>query len=383
MPSLAITLDGVSFPNPFLIASGPPSTNERMIARAFDEGWGGVVAKTVCLEAATIRNVAPRYARLQAPGGEVIGFENIELISDRPFETWLDEFRRLKDRYPDRILIASIMEEYACDRWQEIAGRCLETGVDGLELNLSCPHGLPERRMGSAMGQNPAMVEDVCRWVRAITSKPVWAKMTPNITSVVEPAKAAVAGGASGITAINTILSVMGVDLDTLRPMPTVEGWSEPGGYSYIAMRPIALRMVSEIARALPGVPVSGVGGVATSADAIQFMLLGAGTVQVCTAVMLQGMGIIGELCEGTLAWMQRQGFETLDDFRGHSLQYFTTHADLVARHDTVRRERRQAAAAAQMQREGLAAASLDNAWEGDRLTQQTDDLSQPVLNRS
>jgi dihydroorotate dehydrogenase subfamily 1 len=257
--------------------------------------------------------------------------------------------------------------------------------VDGLELNLSCPHGLPERRMGSAMGQNPAMVEDVCRWVRAITSKPVWAKMTPNITSVVEPAKAAVAGGASGITAINTILSVMGVDLDTLRPMPTVEGWSEPGGYSYIAMRPIALRMVSEIARALPGVPVSGVGGVATSGDAIQFMLLGAGTVQVCTAAMLQGMGIIGELCEGTLAWMQRQGFETLDDFRGHSLQYFTTHADLVARHDTARRERRQAAAAAQMQREGqaAAAASLDNAWEGDRLTQQTDDLSQPVLNRS
>ncbi|MGK7915523.1 MAG: NAD-dependent dihydropyrimidine dehydrogenase subunit PreA [Prochloraceae cyanobacterium] len=292
-----ITINGMHFANPFLIAAGPPSTNGHVIAKAFDAGWGGVIAKTVCLDSDKIINVIPRYGQLHsAESGEIIGFENIELISDRPLETWLEEFRSLKQQYPHKILIASIMEEYRQQAWQEIVTRVQATGVDGLELNLSCPHGLPERKMGAAMGQNCQITQEVCGWVKQVTTVPFWAKMTPNITEITQPARAAVAGGANGISAINTILCVIGVNLKTLRPEPCVHGWTIPGGYSSQAIRPIALRMVMELARALPGSPISGLGGIHQGTDAIQFMLLGASTVQVCTGVMLKGYEMVSEM---------------------------------------------------------------------------------------
>ena len=220
-----------------------------MISHAFREGWGAVIAKTVSLDSSKVINVAPRYAKLLANDPkDVIGWENIELISDRKFEIWLDEFKRCKDMHPDGVLIASIMEEYNRDAWSEIVGRCQDAGVDSFELNFSCPHGLPERKMGAAMGENPEIVQEVCGWVMAIAKKPVWAKMTPNVTRITEPSRAALRGGCQGISAINTIRSVMGVNLDTLRPEPTVEGFTTPGGYSSKAVRPIALRMVMEIA---------------------------------------------------------------------------------------------------------------------------------------
>ncbi|MEQ8818618.1 MAG: NAD-dependent dihydropyrimidine dehydrogenase subunit PreA [Sumerlaeia bacterium] len=366
MPDIRVHVDGLTFPNPFVIASGPPGTNKKVIAKAFNEGWGGMIAKTVSLEAEKIKNVAPRYGKLKSmETGEVIGFENIELISDRPLEIWEKEFRELKDEFPDHILIASIMEEFEKDRWVEITQRCEAAGVDGFELNLSCPHGLPERGMGGAMGQNPDMVGEVCSWVRGATSKPVWAKMTPNITHIVEPAGAAIANGASGIAAINTILSVIGVDLKTLRPMPTVYGYSVPGGYSCQAVRPIALRMVSEIARAYPKSALSGIGGVQCAEDAIQFMLLGAHTVQVCTAAMLQGYGMVKEMISGLEAFMEEHGFETIEDFRGHSLQFFSTHKHLGELQD----EAKAARAAAKAIKE-------DNEWDGDTIDRQTDDLT-------
>src|SRR6201986_12281 len=174
---LSIVVNGITFENPFLLASGPPGTNGKVIAKSFDLGWGGVVIKTISLDSSKVINTAPRYGKLRArESNEVIGFENIELISDRPFDTWLDELRQLKKSYPKHVLIASIMEEYRRESWHEIVRRVQETGVDGFELNLSCPHGLPERKMGMAMGENPSIVREVCGWVKEVATLPVWAK---------------------------------------------------------------------------------------------------------------------------------------------------------------------------------------------------------------
>ena len=369
MPDLSVQVNGLKLPNPFMIASGPPGTNANVIAKAFDEGWGGVVCKTVCLEADKIINVAPRYARMRAQNSkEVIGWENIELISDRSIEVWEDEFKRLKDAYPDRVLIASVMEEYGKDRWFEIIERCEASGVDGFELNFSCPHGLPERAMGAAMGQNPDLLREVCAWVREATDLPFWAKMTPNITHITEPARASLESGADGISAINTILSVMGVNLDTLRPEPTVEGYSLPGGYSGKAVRPIALRMVMELATMMfgedgdyPDRTISAIGGVESGEDAAQFILLGASTVQVCTGVMIHGYGLARTMCDQLERFMDKHGFESIEDFRGHALQYFSSHAQLVER-------QREARELKKIER----TIGKDTHWEGDRFVEQS-----------
>lgn len=375
MPNLSVEVNGLKLPNPFVIASGPPGTNANVIAKAFDEGWGAVVCKTVCLEADKIINVAPRYARMRASGSkEVIAWENIELISDRPIEVWEDEFKRIKDTYPDRVLIASVMEEYDEDRWVEIIERCAACGVDGFELNFSCPHGLPERQMGAAMGQNPDLLREICAWVREATDLPVWAKMTPNITHITDPARASLALGCDGVSAINTILSVMSVNLDTLRPEPTVEGCSLPGGYSGKAVRPIALRMVMELASMMygsgdiagefPDRSLSAIGGVESGEDAAQFILLGASTVQVCTGVMIHGYSLAGTMSRQLGAFMDKHGFETIEDFRGHALRYFTTHADLVERQRLARERKRTGRDIGK-----------DTQWEGDRFVEQSDML--------
>lgn len=328
-----------------------------------------MVAKTVSLDASKVVNVSPRYAKLHANDGkEVIGWENIELISDRGFEIWLDEFKAAKDACPDGVLVASVMEEYHKDAWCEIIERCQDAGVDAFELNFSCPHGLPERRMGSAMGQDPAVLEEVCGWVMEVARIPVWAKMTPNITHIEEPSAAALRAGCHGISAINTIRCVMGVDLDTLRPLPTVEGWSTPGGYSSKAIRPIALRMAMEIAQLIrsefPGRSLSGIGGIETGADAAQFILLGCDTVQVCTGVMKHGYGLVHSLCDELLAFMERKGFATLAEFKGLSLAHVTSHSELVR----LQAERK---ATRTPSRPGS-----DADWDGDAFVRQSDALA-------
>ena len=330
MATLRVNVDGLDFPNPFVIGSGPPSTNAKIMCKAFAAGWGGVVAKTTALTDTDVINVQPRYGKLKLDK-TTVGFENIELISDATFEDWERWYRETKDAYPDRILIGSIMESFDKGRWQELAGRCIEAGCDALELNFSCPHGHPEKGMGAAMGQDPERVETVTRWVvEAAGGAPVWSKMTPNITDITVPAAAAQRGGAQGVAAINTILSCVGINPRTLKPMPTVQGHSTYGGYSYTAVKPIALRMVSEIARALPGFSISGIGGVTTSWDAAEFIMLGANTVQSCTGPMLHGFGMVTELQEGLLAVMEKHGFETIEDMRGHAIPALTTHHHLV-----------------------------------------------------
>ncbi|MBL8745601.1 MAG: NAD-dependent dihydropyrimidine dehydrogenase subunit PreA [Phycisphaerae bacterium] len=388
MPDLSITVDGLKLPNPFVIGSGPPGTNANVISKAFDEGWGAVIAKTISLDSSKVVNVAPRYARLRDPkSNDVFGWQNIELISDRPFQVWVDEFRKTKDKYPKGILIASIMEEYRKDAWIEITERCQEAGVDAFELNFSCPHGLPERRMGAAMGQDPCILEEVCGWVNSVAKVPVWAKMTPNITHIEEPARAALRAGCEGVSAINTILSVTSVNLDTLRPEPTVEGYSVPGGYSCIAVRPIALRMVMELGTMMFGggsgkpisadgsLPIKGeyldrslsaIGGVETGDDAAQFILLGAHTVQVCTGVMKHGYPLAKTLCAGLGAFMEKHKFDSIEQFRGRSLRYFTTHAELV-------RLQAQAKAAEAAQRAGMV--TKDTQWTGDKFVEQSEKL--------
>jgi dihydropyrimidine dehydrogenase (NADP+)/dihydropyrimidine dehydrogenase (NAD+) subunit PreA len=372
MPTLETTVDGLRLPNPFVIGSGPPGTNLSVINRAFREGWGAVIAKTVSLDSSKVVNVSPRYAKLHsADGKEVIGWENIELISDRPFGIWLDEFKKAKDAYPQGVLIASIMEEFRKDSWVEIVERCEAAGVDGFELNFSCPHGLPERKMGAAMGQDPEVLEEVCGWVMGAAKKPVWAKMTPNITHIEEPSRAALRAGCQGLSAINTIRSIMGVNLDTLRPEPSVEGYTTPGGYSSKAVKPIALRMVMEIStmirKEFPGRSLSGLGGVETGNDAAQFILLGSDTVQVCTGVMKFGYECVQPMCEELLAFMAKHQFETLADFKGQSLDYVTTHADLVHRQAERKAAKKEAA---------VKVVKSDGEWSGDEFVKQSDALS-------
>jgi dihydropyrimidine dehydrogenase (NADP+)/dihydropyrimidine dehydrogenase (NAD+) subunit PreA len=374
MPTLKTSVDGLNLPNPFVIGSGPPGTNLNVIAKAFKEGWGAVIAKTVSLDSSKVVNVTPRYAKLLANGGgEVVGWENIELISDRPFKIWIDEFKKCKDMFPDGVLIASIMEEYRKDAWVEIVERCQDAGVDGFECNFSCPHGLPERKMGSAMGQDCDILTEVCGWVVGASKKPVWAKMTPNITHIEEPSRAALRAGCHGISAINTIRSVMSINLETLRPEPTVEGYSTPGGYSSCAVRPIALRMVMEIATMIrnefPGRSLSGIGGMETGGDAAQFILVGADTVQVCTGVMKFGYECVKKMQEELLSFMEQHKFNTLADFKGKSLPFFTTHFDLVQK-----QSQRKAAQKAAAQKKVVTA---DGEWSGDSFVQQSDALSQ------
>ncbi len=373
MPTLETTVNGLKMPNPFVIGSGPPGTNGNVIGKAFDEGWGAVICKTISLDASKVVNVQPRYGRFRGrESKEIIGWENIELISDRSFDIWVEELKAVKDKYPDRILIASVMEEFRKDAWVEIIERCEALGVDAFELNFSCPHGLPERKMGSAMGENPDILEEVCGWVNAVATVPVWAKMTPNVTHIEDPTRASLKAGCEGIAAINTIRSVVGVDLDTLKPEPSVEGYTTPGGYSCRAVMPIALRMVMEIAQVIkkeyPDRTLSGIGGVETGNDAAQFILLGADTVQVCTGVMKFGYRMVQDMCEELLEFMEKHKFETLDDFKGHSVQYFTTHFDLVKRQAEAR-----AAKKAEHDKKMIQA---DDQWSGDDFVEQSDALA-------
>ncbi len=377
MPTLATIVDGLKLPNPFVIGSGPPGTNLNVISKAFKEGWGAVIAKTVSLDASKVINVTPRYGKLySSDGSEVIGWENLELISDRPLQLWEDEFRKCKDMHPKGVLIASIMEEYEKGRWVELVERCQACGVDAFELNFSCPHGLPERNMGAAMGQCPEILEEVCSWVKGATKIPFWAKMTPNITHIEDPSRAALKGGADGIAAINTIRSIIGVNLETLRPEPSVEGYTTPGGYSSRAIKPIALCMVMDVAKLIqsefPGRSLSAIGGVESGNDAAEFILLGGDTVQVCTGVMKFGYELVKPMCEQLLAFMEKHKFETLADFKGKSLPYITTHADLVKR-QAERKAAQKAAADANPARKMVQA---DGEWSGDDFVKQSNALA-------
>ena len=320
MADLRTDFLGIKSPNPFWLASAPPTDRKTNVVRALKAGWGGVVWKTLGEEGPPVVNVSgPRYGAIHGPDRRLIGFNNIELITDRPLEINLQEIKEVKRDFPDRAIVASIMVPCAEEAWKAILPRVEDTGCDGVELNFGCPHGMSERGMGSAVGQVPEYIEMVARWCKAYTRLPVIVKLTPNITDIRHPARAAKKGGADAVSLINTINSITGVDLDRMAPSPHVDGKGTHGGYCGPAVKPIALSMVSEIARDREtyGLPISAIGGITTWRDAAEFIAMGAGTVQVCTAAMTYGFKIVEEMISGLEAWMASKGHASLDDFRG------------------------------------------------------------------
>ncbi|MBR9843771.1 MAG: NAD-dependent dihydropyrimidine dehydrogenase subunit PreA [Rhodobacteraceae bacterium] len=320
MANLQSDFVGIKSPNPFWLASAPPTDKEYNVRRAFEAGWGGVVWKTLGEEGPPVVNVnGPRYGAIHGADRRLLGLNNIELITDRPLEVNLQEIKSVKRDYPDRAVVVSLMVPCEEDSWKRILPLVEETGADGIELNFGCPHGMAERGMGAAVGQVPEYVEMVTRWCKATTRMPVIVKLTPNITNILNPATAAMKGGADAVSLINTINSITGVDLDVMAPMPTIDGKGTHGGYCGPAVKPIAMNMVAEIARnaETANLPMSGIGGVTTWRDAAEFMALGAGNVQVCTAAMTYGFKIVEEMISGLSQWMDEKGHTSTADFVG------------------------------------------------------------------
>lgn len=336
MPTLETTFAGLHCLNPFWLASAPPTNCGEQIMRAFDAGWGGAVWKTI---GEPVTNTSSRYSSVDWNGQRMMGLNNIELISDRPIDVNLRELAEVKRRYPKHILIASLMVESTREAWHDIVARAEDAGADGLELNFGCPHGMNERGMGSAVGQVPEYCAQITGWVKEKARTPVIVKLTPNVTDIRMPARAARQAGADALSAINTINSITGIDLETLEPRPNVDGKSTHGGYCGPAVKPIALNMVQQLmADSASALPVSAIGGIATWQDAAEFILLGASTVQICTAVMHYGYRIVEDLADGLLAWMRHKGFESLDDFRGLSLPKVTDWKNLNLNYKVVAR---------------------------------------------
>jgi dihydropyrimidine dehydrogenase (NAD+) subunit PreA len=323
MANLHTTFAGIHSPNPFWLASAPPTDKAYNVNRAFEAGWGGVVWKTLGEAGPPVVNVnGPRYGALLTPDRRLMGFNNIELITDRDLELNLSEISQVKRDWPDRALVVSLMVPCEEARWRAILPRVEDTGADGVELNFGCPHGMSERGMGAAVGQVPEYIEMVTAWCKQYSRLPVIVKLTPNITDIRQPARAAKRGGADAVSLINTINSIMGVDPDTLAMSPSTGGLGSHGGYCGPAVKPIALNMVAEIARdpLTAGLPISGMGGVGSWRDALDFIALGAGTVQVCTAAMVYGFKIVQEMSDGLSQYMDAKGFTSIEDFRGRAV---------------------------------------------------------------
>ena len=320
MADLRIDFAGIKSPNPFWLASAPPANSGAQIHRAFEAGWGGAVWKTI---GAPVLNVSNRYGAWRQ-GRRMMAINNVELISDRPIEVNLREIAEVKRAWPDRAVIVSAMVESKPEAWNEIVRRIEDTGADGIELNYGCPHGMSERGMGSAVGQVPEYCEQITRWVMETAKIPVIVKLTPNITNIVMPARAAVAAKANALSLINTLNSIVGVDLETLELTPNIGGKGGHGGYAGQAVKPIALNMLAALGTdevvSQSGLPISGMGGITTWEDAAQFLLLGASSLQVCTAVMHYGYRIIEDLCDGLSNWMDEKGFASVADVVGKSL---------------------------------------------------------------
>jgi len=326
MPDLSVNFAGIKSPNPFWLASAPPTNSGYQVMKAFEAGWGGAVWKTLGVP---IVNVSSRYGSVNYRDNRMIGFNNIELITDRPLKDNLREIEEVKKYFPNHAVIASLMVE-SRKEWHQIVKDAENAGADGLELNFGCPHGMCERGMGSAVGQEPEVLKLIVGWVKEVATKPVIVKLTPNISDITDPAIAAKQGGGDAISLINTIQSIVGVDLDNFVPFPIVDGKSTNGGYCGPAVKPIALNMVKSCAQHPEvNLPISGIGGIENWRDAVEHILLGASTVQVCTAVMHYGFGIIREMIPGLEAYMVEKNFSTINDMVGRALPNIKTWENL------------------------------------------------------
>ncbi len=332
MANLNSKFVGIKSPNPFWLASAPPTDKEYNVRRAYEAGWGGVVWKTLGEAGPPVVNVnGPRYGAIWGADRRLLGLNNIELITDRPLEVNLREMKAVKRDYPDRALVASLMVPCEEQAWKAILPLVEDTGADGVELNFGCPHGMSERGMGSAVGQVPEYIEMVTRWVKQNTRMPCIVKLTPNITDIRKPAEAAMKGGADAVSLINTINSITSVDLDLFAPQPTIDGKGAHGGYCGPAVKPIALNMVAEIARdpSMAHLPISGIGGITTWKDAAEFMVMGAGNVQVCTAAMTYGFKVVQEMISGLGQWMDEKEISDISEIVGRAIPNTTNWQNL------------------------------------------------------
>ena len=333
MPDLTSNLAGIKSPNPFWLASAPPTNSGYQVMKAFDQGWGGAVWKTLGIP---VVNVSSRYGGVNYRNSRLIGLNNIELITDRPLKDNLREIEEVKKYFPNNAVIASLMVETK-EQWHQIVKDVQNAGADGIELNFGCPHGMCERGMGSAVGQEPEVLKTIVGWVKEVAKIPVIVKLTPNISDITEPALAARQGGGDAISLINTIQSLVGVDIDNFVPYPIVDGKSTNGGYCGPAVKPIALNMVKNCAQHPEvNLPISGIGGIENWRDAVEFILLGATNVQVCTAVMHFGFGIIREMIPGLERYMTDKGFKNLDQMRGKAIQNILSWENLNLKYKVV-----------------------------------------------
>lgn len=334
-PRLLTTLGPLTLENPFLLSSGPPTASAEQITRAFRAGWAGAVIKTIRPDGMVMSDLSPRFYALKGLNGELQGFGNIELLSKKPVSYWTTQIPLIKQEFPGKVLIASIMGSEDRADWTDLAGRVEHAGADAVELNVSCPHGMPEQGVGAAIGQNPGLVQEVTRAVCEAVDLPVIVKLTPNVTDIVPVARAAQAGGAAMLSAINTIQCLPGIDILSFEPLPSVNGFSTYGGYSGPAVKPVGLRVVAQIASSVD-LPVIGIGGVSRWEDAVEYLLIGASAVQVCTAVMWHGVGIVRDMTEGLGAYLVQTGHDSPGTLRGRALPRITSHQALD-RHRRVR----------------------------------------------
>ncbi|MBR2671782.1 MAG: NAD-dependent dihydropyrimidine dehydrogenase subunit PreA [Oscillospiraceae bacterium] len=324
---------GIPLENPFLLSSSVIASTYDMCARAFEAGWAGACFKTVC--SFDIHEASPRFSAITGDNGSIIGFKNIEQLSDHSVAENMEIFRRLKENYPSKFILASIMGQND-EEWEELARLCEENGADAIELNFSCPN-MMDGGLGSDIGQVPELVERFTAAARRGAKIPILAKLTPNVATMSPAAEAAVRGGADGIAAINTIKSIIGVNPHTYISSPSVHGMSAVGGYSGNAVKPIALRFIAELGQnpALAGKHISAMGGIETWDDALEFIMLGGDSIQITTAVMQYGYRIIDDLKAGLNYYLAEKGFSNVREARGLALEYVSDTTDVLER-DTV-----------------------------------------------
>ncbi len=333
MPDLSTNCAGIKSPNPFWLASAPPTNSGLQVQRAFGAGWGGAVWKTL---GQPIQNVSSRFGATTIRGVQAAGFNNIELITDRSLEVNFREVAETKRLFPKHAVVVSLMVE-SREEWRDIIKRSIDAGADGLELNFGCPHGMCERGMGSAVGQEPKINQEITSWAVEYSTVPVLVKLTPNVGNIVPHGMAARRGGAHGVSLINTIKSIISVDIDRFVPEPRVAGLSTNGGYCGAAVKPIALHMVAALAREKDfGIPISGIGGISNWRDAVEFILLGSSSVQVCTEVMLRGYRVVEDMLEGLTEYMRTHNFATIDQMVGRAVPAFAEWGDLDLNYETV-----------------------------------------------
>ena len=327
MATLKTQVLGIDFENPFILASAPPSARIESIDKAFSLGWGGAVFKTITPNNLEMIEASQRYTTWKI-GTKICGFENIELLSHLTVQEWLDGIKFLRQKHPTKVQIASIMAPVVKEEWQKLVQTFNQSEIDAFELNFSCPHGMPEKGIGMAIGTHPEISAMITKWVIEVAQKPVFVKLSPNVSNIVEIAKAVEDAGANGLTAINTVQSLMGIDLETFEPQPNVNGKTTYGGYSGIAVKPIGLRCVAQL-RQNSQLPILGTGGISTWHDAAEYMTVGADVVQICTEVMINGYEIIKRLTKGLLNYLEYKGFHSPADLKNKAIANLSAHETL------------------------------------------------------